>query len=686
MIDHGRVPIVYRAVGHTNRSWQFPQRASDFPILNPSRSRTNRLWRSVWRIIASAILVVIFGLAGMVQAADDPEIHVATSAEEIFVGESVDFQVEIRNSKNPAPPDMSPVKQDFDVVPKGDQSRNQSSTFIINGRVTQENVFSHIYLFQLTPKKSGSLTIPAVKAMVDGKTLTSDEIELRVIEPEKQDLVIAEIESSHPKVYPTQPFTITLRILVHPLPKDGSRDPLAPLRTRPPHIQMNWVDTPAGLSAEEKTKWLQPLLADDGIGFTLNDLNTRSGSFFDSPRAAAFKFSQRRETRDGLDGDQIRYFVYELSRTFTGEKTGSYTFGPAVVKGLFVSGYDRSEYQGKRLVTIAPAVTVDIREVPSPRPAGYCGAIGEYKVTASASPTNLRVGDPLTLTLELQRGSSSGSLELVSAPDLSAIPQLTDDFDLIDKNPTGRVEGAVKKFSYAMRPKRPNVSIPPLTVSTFDPQSEQFQDVTTAAIPLVVSEAQTLTAGELVGGHSIAPPSAIKSRSQGIFQNVTDVGELTNQHVSPISWAIASLAVWAVAGCLMLIVSLVRRRSSDPAWLRRQQARRTANHRLAEARTLLSQGKSVEALRLVRQSIIGWVADTRNKIAEGLTATDVDQILAQSNVPNEDRSELSRLLSAIESAEYGGSQSEDVGPIVDQVSKLIQRIAPCLERMRTSGT
>ena len=97
-------------------------------------------------------VVALFLLAGQVRADDEPEIAVEADASEIYIGESVDYLVEIRNVKNPSPPDLSALRPDFDVVATGNESRNQSSTFIMNGRVTQQNSFGHVYRFRLTPK------------------------------------------------------------------------------------------------------------------------------------------------------------------------------------------------------------------------------------------------------------------------------------------------------------------------------------------------------------------------------------------------------------------------------------------------------------------------------------------------------------------------------------------------------
>ncbi len=141
-------------------------------------------------------------LAAQASAADEPEIAVEASASEIFIGESVDYVVEIRNVKNPPAPDLSALRQDFDVVATGDESHNQSSTFIFNGKVTQQNSFGHAFRFRLTPKRTGKLVIPAPSATIDGKTVTGEALALNVIAPEAQDLVVPEIKTDRAEGLP----------------------------------------------------------------------------------------------------------------------------------------------------------------------------------------------------------------------------------------------------------------------------------------------------------------------------------------------------------------------------------------------------------------------------------------------------------------------------------------------------
>jgi len=625
-------------------------------------------------ILPLAVLA-LFLLASPATAADPPEIAVQAGASEIFVGESVDYIVEIRNVKNPPAPDIEALREDFDVVARGNQSRNQSTVMSFNGRVTERNVFSHVFRFQLTPRRAGNLTIPGPSATIDGKTITGEPLELNVVAPEEQDIVIPEIIVNRAKVYPTQPFEVTLKVFVRPLPDAPERDPLSALRRQPPQINANWVDTPAGLAADDKNRWLEKLLAADGAGFKLNDINTQSASLFEGPRAAVFNLLQGRETRPGLDGRPVNYFLYELKRSFVPEKTGTYVFGPAIVKGVFVVGSDRKGYKGKNLVAVASAVPVEVREIPAPRPATFCGGIGEYRVTASASPDALRVGDPLTLTLDVERGAGSGSLELISAPDLAANAEVAADFAILDKNPTGHSEGNIKRFTYALRPKRAGVTIPALTMTVFDPDTEKFAQVATRPIALTVTEGSQVGAGDLVGALTTSGTPEIKSRDQGIFQNVTDISQLRDQNVNVIALAETAAGLWCGVGLLMGLVTSQRRKSGDVVWLRKQRARRNADHKLVEARAALAEGQSTEALRAIRAAVVGLIADMRNIVAEGLTSAEADKVLAQTTVPADERAGVSRLLETIESAEYGSAAASETPAMLAYAEALVSSLA-----------
>ena len=71
------------------------------------------------------------------------------------------------------------------------------------------------------------------------------------------------------------------------------------------------------------------------------------------------------------------------------------------------------------------------------------------------------IGKVLEIRCRGKEDQRGGSLDLISAPALAANAQLAQDFDIIDKAPTGESKGDAKRFAYVLRPKRAGVSLPP---------------------------------------------------------------------------------------------------------------------------------------------------------------------------------------------------------------------------------
>lgn len=619
-------------------------------------------------------------LAAQLAAGDAPQVTAQLGANEIYFGEAVDYHVTLRNVAAPKAPDLAGFAVDFDVAAVGDQSLNQSSVFIVNGRMTRQEVLGHLFAYRLTPKKAGTLTVPAPVAVADGRSIGGPALSLRVIAPEKQDLVVMEIVTKPAQVYPTQSFEVTLRVFVKPLPDVKNRDPLLPLcqARQAPALQINWDNAPEGLSAEDRNAWLQKYLGGQQ-GFSINGTTAHSNdpfAFIQGPRVALFNLSAGRETRTALDGSQIQYFVYELKRTFTPKQAGLYRFGPATLKGQFVDGLAtnrRSQYTARQLFVVAPARTVEVRPVPAKRPAAFCGGVGKYKVTASASPPSLRIGDPLTLTLAFEALPGSGSLDLISAPDLSANAALAECFDIIDKAPTGETKGGVKRFAYGLRARKAAPGIPPLTAAVFDPETGSFTELTTPPVKLALTETAQLNAGELVGTLPGSQPYELRSRQEGLFQNVGDVAELGDQRVRPLFCLAAVAAMWLFYGALNLLVANWRRKAGDVAWQRRQHALPDARRQLAEARAAAQAGRKEDALRAVRAALVGLLADMRNRPAAGMTSQEAAVELRSAGVAAETAAQAVRVLESIEALEYG-SAALDAEALQATVEELLPRL------------
>jgi len=603
--------------------------------------------------------------------AADGAIRTDVSPDEIFMGDSADYAVLFENMPTKDLPDLKHLEADFKVDFVKTETGQSMSVF--NGNVTK--VLRQVHRYKLTPKRAGTLTIVGPTISIGGQNYKGADQVLVVAAPEKQDLVFAELLTSAPRVFGSQEFEVTLKILLRPLPDEPNRDPLLPLN-QPPAIQINWADpVPQGLQpTTDLSNWLQNLKSRDEHGFSVNNLSYGGGGFFG--QLLVCNLAVGREMHATLDGKNLEYYVYELKRSFRAEKNGTYSFGPASIKGLFVDGVKQRRYTGRKLVVTSNEASVEVRELPAQRPAGFSGGVGAFNIDASAAPLELRVGDPLTLSLTFERLKGAGSLEQLGAPDLSLNEKLSSDFDIVDKNPTGATSGNTKKFSYSLRPKRAGVSIPEITASLFDPTKEAFIDVKTAPVPLKVSEASALNAAEIVG--SLAPRTGqdLRNAEQGVFQNIVSISELQNQRVQPVYAILLAGGAWLWA--LLSCVWIARRRSfaGDIAWQRRDAARRNAQRELDAARN----AKPAEAARHVRAALLGLIADLRNRPAAGLTSADAAKELTAAAVPSDLAKRTLELLETLEALEYAPQSSIDFAVHVRNATALVPELHRALEK------
>ncbi len=161
----------------------------------------------------------------------------------------------------------------------------------------------------------------------------------------------------------------------------------------------------------------------------------------------------------------------------------------------------------------APSIPVSLKPPPKDgRPADYSGLIGHFSLTsgvtgsANKPPAEVKVGDTVTLSLELTGDSPVTGLKL---PPLSG-----DGFRVYDDQPvtTGVIrEGKLytsSSFKRAVVPERPGpLTIPPVSISTFDPTAGQYVVLSSEPVSLaVVGAAATANVASFSAGPAAAAP------------------------------------------------------------------------------------------------------------------------------------------------------------------------------------
>ncbi|MGO9585736.1 MAG: BatD family protein [Limisphaerales bacterium] len=317
------------------------------------------------------------------------------------------------------------------------------------------------YHFTVVAARPGDYTIPALTAQVDGQSLTSEPLKLTVTQPNAP---------------PAQAINSGLEV--------------AFMR----------------LTLPEKEVYAGEMLA-ARLDIYLRDDVQNFGNFqFTGTPADGFtvgKMAQGSRQRVQI-GNRV-YTDVPLEIALTANKSGAISLGPftaTVVVELPSSNrggdpfFQRFFNPGEqRQVTLATD-TLNVKSLPLPAegaPPNFNGTVGNYSMTVTAGPTNVAVGDPITVRVQI---SGHGALDALTLPDqpawrdFKAYPptQNTKTTDQLG------IEG-VKTFEQIVTPQNTDVhELPAFSFSFFDPGAKTYRTLTQPPVELAVHSGGTTPA------------------------------------------------------------------------------------------------------------------------------------------------------------------------------------------------
>jgi hypothetical protein len=605
----------------------------------------------------TAILVGIIIVVGASTALAG-EVQLRAESSEVFVDVPFLVAIDIAAEQSHEAPTFPEI--DGATAELADTSQSTSSRFqiTINGRQASQNRTTTRYLYRIVPKKEGALRLPAIGIVVDGETKHTQPVLFRVTKTDSTDLLFVELKTERDQVYVGEPVDLTLEVWLLPYSQ--------------PDYRMD---------------------ANDMWG-TIDRSASSWGPFHDAVMQRQPRVTFRSDQRIGADKRARSYIVFEVPQRIWAERPGPLLTDELsiVVKYPLRIGRSRSAFgmlsglrveQAQTIVGAVADSPVTVLPIPAQgRPPYYRGAVGRHTITATAAPTEARVGDPITLTL-IVRGP--GQLETLQAPPLADLAEFSQQFKVSDDPLPGVVANGQKRFTQSVRALSADVTeVPRIPFAYFDPQAREFVTVYTNPIPLKIEPAERMSAAQIVQSGTPADRSVdnLTHSVYGIEGNYVDAEALLAQHGLRPTPAVAAV----VGGCPVIYAAcallLHRRRKleSDSALRRRRGARRRALRAIDRAAgrsdaDTSDTDPSAGVPGALADALLGYIADRFDLPAGALTRQEAIARLEQAGAPTDLVQQVNDVLADCEAAQFGGGTAVALADLSSSVRNNMEALA-----------
>ena len=304
---------------------------------------------------------------------------------------------------------------------------------------------------------------------------------------------------------------------------------------------------------------------------------------------------------------------------------------------------------------------VEVLPLPEPgRPAEFTGAVGRFQLSVEAQPTQVAVGDPVTLRVLVE---GQGNMAAVQPLHVEAAGfKLYDPKVEEEEQITNGVYGGRRLFEYILIPEQGGtLTIPPLRLAYFDPHQARYEVRESA--PIAIHSEGSVEEEAVSYGLSRRDIEAVGEDIRYIKPDSAALGATSLLHKSYWFWTVQGALPIAFLA-LLLWQRHQRRLQGDVAYARQRRAKGEAGRRLARADALLADGTEAEFYGEVRAAVLEFIADRLNLAAAGLTIEVCADALATRHIEPETIAGLRDLLTRCDFARFAPSG----GPPTDRAA------------------
>ncbi len=605
------------------------------------------------RIWLLSALLMCFLSALVVATAGATDIQVTAKLEPARFAEdqAARFVLTVTGARS-AEPDM-PTAEGLHFVYQGQSSQ----TSWVNGKISS----SIAYNFLVQADKAGEFTIAPVKVTIDGKVYTTEPVQCTVLPPVQN---LGRQASGNRSGGPSGAGNASA---VNP--DAGEEKNIAFMRIMPETERLySGQMVPFTLKAyfrSGKRITLKSAPRLSGEDFLLQSLDEEPRQQQERLNGTLYTSLTWQGTLSAIKEGEVPLTVEMDAEVLVRSRSRlrGNPFGSSLLEDPFFSDI-LGNYSRHNIKIASQEKKMSVLDLPTEnRPEDFTGAIGTFRLAVAASPLDVKVGDPITMKMQL---NGSGNFALVEAPSLTENKR----WKVYPASGTVKELGGgkgEKSFEQALIPIEQGLTaVPPVRFSYFNPKAEEYVTLTSEPISLSLQAANEQTAS--TPGTSVEPVSL--TMQQGGKKEASRKSPAASQaalHLAPLKPELGQLVpsiqplyqkLWfqflMVVGLLCLFAALVlhlrqRRLARDPSILRRKEVA----GRLAEHYKGMRKALPVEDQEAFHQHCRAAIQERTGEVwglaPETVTLADLEQRLP-------DESPLRTVFFRLEQSGYAGDQ------------------------------